>query len=436
MAAAGNPILDRLEQLAAQWAVFADKPDARILCWLVEPDEHAMVDVFVAVEDDEHAGQTEDLFVPMRAPFTPGRYGLDLLREFIEKAAALHAGLDDATTPVWRAPPAAPNAPDPLPLLQACQSFIDHYKLPGVLALVLTPAEIAELTAFRQWLELVARTGLPKLPKLRLVVLDDKDTPSLTPLVQAQPNRVVAVPADLDMPSARLEISENAGNLDMPGGQFRHQFVQMTNALGRQDLATADRHAQAALEITTARGWFALAVPIHLAMGASLAATGKIEDASRRYASAEASAASGEKAGDPVCIKLRVQARMCRGSLLIHAGAWQLAATLFAETLPLARATKDPGMIIDCYRLASFCLEQGKQYKPAWQQGVDGLAFARTVDKETLVTTTLAYLGESLARLCKHSQLSGSWKRIEQELVNLLGPEWRPTAHLPRGTAT
>jgi hypothetical protein len=436
MAAAGNPILDRLEQLAAQWAVFADKPDARILCWLVDPDEHAMVDAFVAVEDDEHAGQTADLFVPLQATFAPGRYGAALLREFIEKAAALHAGLDDATTPAWRPPAAAPNAPEPLPLLQACQSFIDHYKLPGLLALVLTPAEIADQAAFRQWLESIARTGLPKLPKLRLVVLDDKKAPALTALVQAEPDRVVAVPADLDMPSARLEISENAGNLEMPGGQFRHRFVQMSNALGKQDLVAADQHAQAALNITTAQGWFALAVPIHLAMGASLAATGRIEDANGRYASAEASAASGESAGDPVCTKLRVQARMCRGSLLIHAAAWQLAASLFAETLPMAQATKEPGMIIDCYRLASFCLEQSKQYQPAWQQGVNGLAFARTVDKAALATTTVAYLGESLARLCKRSQFSGSWKRIEQELVNLLGPKWRPTAHLPRGAAT
>ena len=35
---------------------------------------------------------------------------------------------------------------------------------------------------------------------------------------------------------------------------------------------------------------------------------------------AETSAAEGEKAGDPVCGKLRVQARLCRGTLSIHAG--------------------------------------------------------------------------------------------------------------------
>jgi len=435
MSPATNPITLRLEQLSGQWWEFADKPDARVLCWLVEPDEYAMVNAFVAVEDDDRVGQTEDLFVPLAAAFVPGRYGDDLLREFQEKASALYAGLDDASVPAWQPPRAAANAPDPRPFLQACQSFIEHYKLPGLLAIVLTPSEIADRAAFGQWLDLLTRTALPRISKLRLVVLDDKRAPSLGALVQAQPERVVAIPADLDMPAARLEISEEAGNLDKPGGQFRHQFVQMTNALGKGDLAVAETHSQAALDITAAQGWHALAVPIHLAMGASLAAAGKVEPANRRYLGAETSAAAGEKAGDPVCTKLRVQARFCRGSLLIHAAAWQMAAALYTDTLPMALVTKDPGMLIDCYRLASFCLEQGKQYQPAWQQGVDGLAFARTVDKAALAATTLPYLGESLSRLCKESQLSGSWKRIEQELVALLGPKWRPTAHLPAGDA-
>ena len=436
MAAPGNPIVDRLEQLSDQWTDFVDKPDARVLCWLLDPDEHTMVDAFVAMEDDDRVGQTQDLFVPLHAPFAPGRYGAALLAEFAEKATALHEGLDDPSAKPWQPPAIAPGAPDPLPLLAACQSFIDHYQLPGLMALVLNPSEISDVPAFLAWLDLVARTALPKMPKLRLVIRDDKKSPALATLAKAQPERAVEMPADLDMPAAREEISESAGNLDKPGGQFRHQFVLLTNALGKGDLATAEPHSQAALEITTAQGWHALAVPIHLAMGASLAAAGKVEPANRRYVSAETSAAEGEKAGDPVCTKLRVQARLCRGSLLIHAGAWQLAAALFAETVPLALATKDPGMIIDCYRLASFCQEQAKQFQPAWQHGIDGLAYARTVDKAALASTQLAYLGEGLARLCKGSQFSGSWKRIEQELIALLGPTWRPTAHLPKGAAT
>jgi len=436
MAATGKPILDRLEQLSGQWLDFAEKPDARVLVWLCEPDEHAMLDAFVGMEDDDRVGQTEDLFVPLQASFVPGRYGAALLAEFKEKAEALHAGLDDPGAKAWQPPPVAPNSPDPVPLLQACQTFIDHYQLPGLLVLVLNPAEIADVPAFRAWLDLVTRSALPKLAKLRLVVRDDRKAPALADLAKAQPERVVAVPADLDMAAARLEISENAGNLDKPGGQYRHQFVQMSNALGKQDLAAADAHGKAALDITAAQGWFALAVPIHLAMGASFAATGKTEEANRRYFGAEKAAADGEQAGDPNCGKLRVQARMCRGGLLIHAGAWQMAAALFAETVPLAVAIKDPGMIIDCHRLASFCQEQAKQYQPAWQHGVDGLAYARTVDKAALAHTQLPYLGLGLERVCKRSQFSGSWKRIEQELVALLGPEWRPNPQAAKGAAT
>lgn len=428
MASPGRPIVERLEQVASQWADFAEQPDARVLCWVLEPDEHAMIDAFVAVEDDPEASQTQDLFVPLKAPFVPGRYGTALLAEFTERATELHRGLEDSQRPAWQPPRAAGGAPDPLPFLQACQSFIEHYQLPGLLALVLNPQEIADVPAFVAWLDLVARTALPKLPKLRLVVRDEARAPALAPLVKAQPERVVAVPADLDMPAARLEISEDAGNLDTPGGQYRHAFVQMGNALGKPDLATADQQAKVALAITTAQGWHALAVPIHLAMGASLAGAGKNEEANRRYLAAETAAAEGEKAGDETCGKLRVQARLCRGTLLIHAGAWQLAATLYAETVPLAVAVKDPGMIIDCHRLASFCRERAEQWAPAWQHGVDGLAYARTVDKQALANTQLGYLGAGLERLCKRDQYSGAWKRIEQELAALLGPKWRPPA--------
>jgi hypothetical protein len=435
MPAAGKPIVDRLDQLAGQWLDFAGQAEARVLCWLCAPDELAMVDAFVGMEDDDRVGQTEDLFVPLQAPFVAARYGEGLLREFIERAGQLYAGLEDPNTPAWQPPPVAPRAQDPLPLLQACQSFIDHYKLPGRLVLYLTPSDVPDVGAFRAWLELVTRNALPKMPKLRLVLRDDRKSPALAPLVQALPNLVVAMPADLDMAGARLDISENAGNLDKPGGQFRHQFVQMSNAMGEPDLAAADQHGKAALEIAASQGWHALAIPIHLAMGAALAGAGKTEEANRRYVNAESAAVAGEQAGDPVCAKLRVQARMCRGGLLIHAGAWQMAAALYAETLPLAKAVNDPGMIIDCHRLASFSHEQAKQLQPAWQQGVDGLAYARTVEKKTLSTTTLGYLGVGLERLCKGSQWAGSWRRIEQELASLLGPQWRPAAAQPKGAA-
>jgi len=45
------------------------RPEARVLCWLCEPDEFAMIDAFVATEDEPDIARTEDLFVPLDAPF-------------------------------------------------------------------------------------------------------------------------------------------------------------------------------------------------------------------------------------------------------------------------------------------------------------------------------------------------------------------------------
>ena len=128
------------------------RPEARVLCWLCEPDEFAMIDAFVATEDEPDIARTEDLFVPLDAPFAAGRYGAALLAEFTEKAAALHAGLEDESVKPWEPPAVAPGAQDPQPFLQACQSFIEHYQLPGLLALYLTPpAEVSDMGALLAW---------------------------------------------------------------------------------------------------------------------------------------------------------------------------------------------------------------------------------------------------------------------------------------------
>lgn len=426
-----NPVSRRLDQLRQQWMDFAERPEARVLCWRLAPDEYSMVSAMLAAEDDAGAAELLDVFVPLSTPFVTGEYGEGLLKEFKEKAEALHEGLEDPSVPRWQppAPPSAPgaaNAPEATGLWSDCASFIEHYQLPSLLVLVLTPTKVDDVAAFRLWLGDAARTSLPGLPKLRLVVVDDAQAPALEELERASPDRVVVTVAELDMAGARREVSVAAGNLDTPGGRFRHYFVRMTNALGAQDMAAAEKCSQAALAIAEAQGWHALAVPIHLAMGASLAATKRVELASQRYLDAEVAAAAGEKAGDASCPKLRVQARLCRGSLLILQSAWGPAATLFDETRAMAEALREPGMVIDCYRLASFALEQGKQLLPAWQKGMDGLAYAKTQEKDALASTTLSYLGMGLSRIGRQKEFASAWKRAESDLVSLLGPDWRP----------
>jgi hypothetical protein len=433
MAAAKNPIQRRLTLVNDEWVEFAELPDARVLCLQVTPDEAPMFDAFVAVES-EPSGQLPDLFIRLLAPFDSlTSYGFALSVEFCKQAEALHEGLESPETPPWAPPRPERGEADVALLVRSCSSFSQHYALPGHLALVLQPAAVSAPTAFQSWLQ---RLALAAPANVRAVVLDDAREPELTPLAKAEPVRVVAKPLDLDMPGARLEISQEAGGLDTPGGQFRHLFVKLANALGEGKLPEALGFGQAALAIAGAQSWFALAVPVHFALGAALAGVGRGPEANERYLLAEAAATRGEEAGDATCTKLRAQARMVRGGLLISQQQFPLAAQLFTDTLPVASAAQDPRMVLDCYRLASFAHEQNRAYDKAWQSGVDGLTYAKGLDAETRQTSSLAYLGEGLMRLTKQADYSSSSLRIEREMVALLGrTDWRPAPPATQGAA-
>jgi hypothetical protein len=425
-----NPVEKRLGLVHDEWVEFSALPNARVLCLLVTPDEVPMVDAFVAIESDAGAGTLPDLFVRLTSAFeaaTP--YGFALCGEFLPIAQAMHQGLEDPATAAWT-PPRANRGEDDVSLwVRTCASFAQHYAIPDQFACVLLPNAVADFAAFQHWLQRFAQQAPPKL---RAIVLDDAKGPSLTPLVKAEPVRVIAKPLDLDMPGARLELSQEAGGLDTPGGQFRHLFVKMSNALGAMKLAEAEAFGAQALAITEAQSWFALAVPIHFALGAANAGAGQAAAANERYVKAERAAIEGEKAGDPTCIRLKAQARMARGGLLVGIGQYLAAAKLFTETVPLATAAQDPRMVLDCYRLTSFSYEQAQKYPDAWQAGIEGLGYAKQLDQETRQTSNLPYLGEGMLRIAARPEYNASL-RIEQEMVGLLGRrDWRPqTAQAP-----
>ena len=429
-----NPIERRIDRVSDQWTEFAELLDARLLCWLAKGDERPIVDAFIGVESDEEAGTMPDLFVRLGSPFTDTEpYGVALRGELWNNAEALRAGLSSPEMPPWSPPGWDGRESDTLLFVRTCASFIQHFRLPAHLGLLLEPADVSDIGAFQLWLQQAIAIAPANL---RFIMVDDATAPELAPLVRAEPVRVVARPLDLDMAGARLQLSQEAGNLDTPGGKFRHLFVKLTSALGERDITAALGYGQLALAITAAQGWFALAVPVHFALGAALSGSGRNEEANQHYGSAELAATQGERAGDAACTKLKPQARMVRGGLMINMRMYRLAAGLFEDTVPMATAAGDARMVLDCYRLASFSYEQDGQYDEAWKAGVDGLSYARNLDRETLDTSTFAYLGEGLMRLARRPEYSASGLRIEREIVGLLGrTDWRPTGRVPPGKA-
>lgn len=428
--AANEPIVRRLEVLSDLYGEFAANPDARVLRWLLQADEARMVEAFIAMEQDEQAGQHGDLLMTFTTPFeNPHGHGYllrgELVKAYREGKEAIEASGTDAN---WEPPTVKHEEPDIPFLLRTCESFRDHYSFPGNLVLVLRPDSVRDPEAYQLWIHRLA-TAAPN--NVRVMVLDLAPQPGYGELAGFDDKLVVTQEPALDMPAALEEVSRAGGNLDTPGGQYRHLFVQMGNALGEGELERALSLGEAALAIAVAQGWFHMLVPIHMALGTGLSAAGRHSEAMARYEAAELAAAKGETDGPeevkPVCPQMRLQARLGRGTALIAAGAWSLAAKLFEETAPLAEEQKNDRAVLDCYRLASFCWEQEGKLDEAWRLGLLGFDKARTLDRETLETSTFPYLGLGLMRLTESGPRRGLKQRMEEEIVAVAGRlDWRP----------
>ncbi len=389
-----------------------------------------MAETFLAMEADEQAGEHPDLFLTFEAPFANAReHGYFLRNELVTAFREGSAELEkDGVDVSWQPPTVRRNERDIPFLIRTCASFYEHLKLTRHLVLVLRPEAVVDPEAYQLWLH---QWAVEAPANQRALIFDDARAPAFVELCKADPKRVWARSPELNMPAAMEELSQAGGNLDTPGGQYRDLFVRMGTAFEKQDLTLASSLGDQALAIAASQGWFHMAVPIQFALGAALLGAGRAQEAIGRYAAAEKSAEAGETEGQeelrPTCKRLRMQARLGRGSALVAAKAWGMAAQLYEETATLAAELDDKRTQLDCHRLAAFSYEQGGKPDQAWRAGLPGLQVARDMDEETRNTSSFPYLGEGLMRLCQSGDRRGLAPRIEREIVGIAGTlEWRP----------
>ncbi|XOF33457.1 MAG: hypothetical protein ACL93V_15885 [Candidatus Electrothrix sp. YB6] len=425
-----EPIVRRLQLLSYEYMQFSKDKEARILCWRFQPDEVRMAEAFLAMEEDEQAGQTGDLFLQLQAAFNnSSAYGYSLRQELIdwygaEKENLAELGLDTD----WLPPQVGSSVQDITVLLDTLSSFLQHYAIQSRLVLVLRPKLIEQVEAYQRWL---CSFSLEAPEQIRILLFDNALTPGFSTLSSKKKQRIWIQEPELDMASALEELSVAGGNLDQPGGQYRHLFVKLTNALKEQDVKTALTLGDRAVKLAAAQSWFYLAVPVHMALAGGLSNAGQHNDAVARYQAAEAAAIQGETEGleeaRTSCPQLRLQARMGCGSAFIAANEWEHAAQQFTETAPLAAKLGDARVELDCHRLASFCYEQLGEQDKAFQAGSLGLKTARKMDQETLETSTFAYLGEAIMRLCQNGTYRDLASHTEQKIIEIAGTrDWRP----------
>ena len=422
-----NPIAERVDRLHDQWTLFAKNRDARLLRWVLEVDEVVVLDAWLTKEAHPDAAETPDVFLMLETPFTlPAQHGVALREAMRTSYEADKAALEQAgVAPVWQCPPYRQGTNDIEAFLEALESLrAAHGEGVEIIAVSLRPTQVIDAQAYALWLQRLSQAAPPHF---RFIVAEMRGTHAYAPLAQAEPKRVVTQTADLDMPGALEQISAEAGNLDTPGGQFRHIYVQMGSAAKKGDLVTADALGTAALAIAEQQGWAHLAGVVHFFMGSLLLQEGRNVDAYHRFVATDASGQKSEAAGDASGKKMRLQGRLAAGTALFQEKAYPQAARVYQETAPIAKEIDDKRAELDCWRLASYCYELAGDLRQAWATGAQGLQTAETADEETRRTSTLPYLGEGMLRLTNDPNL-GDAASIDKRMQGLLGPNWRPVA--------
>ncbi|WP_073562360.1 hypothetical protein [Archangium sp. Cb G35] len=418
----------RLDWLHDQWVEFAQKPQARLLRWVVEPDEVRMVEAWLKKEGDEQAGECPDLFLRFDVPFEqPEAYGF-ALRE------ALLSLVEESGEQVPVGDP-KPGQSGTAAFLSACSAlqrqYADDFE---VLALVLVPARVSSMKAWRQWLW----EALDSLnsPQVRMVVLDDAEARVLEPMAQQEAQRVWTAVAALDVLGALREVAQQAGQSNVPGARYRELLALLAGAAQRGDLMQVQRLGNEAVDVASAEGWHALTVAAHWAVAGSLLVAGKPQNAAERYQQAEAAAAEAEAGGQAHGAELRLKTRLALGSALIAGQQLSSAALVYEDTVPLARKLTDSHLELECWRMASFCHESLRALDEAWATGQQAWALGQTLESRARATSTLPYVAETLVRLSFARQGADAARRMESEADSLLGQDWRTHLQASGGQTT
>ena len=423
-----NPIEQRLKKLEGLWTEFIEQPAGRILRWLTDDDSVQMIQLFVDLQS-EPVSEIPELFIEFKAPFDqPAKYAASIVESLQAQYDANREEIvAEGIQSDWTCPPLS-NPITTKDLLITLESFQkSHETLTEHLAIVLWPETTKHAASWERWLTDLVSLGIPA--SIRVVVVDRKNYPALESLANAQPEKVVSIDPQLDMPAAYEQIVAAVPG-SSPGHDFRKYFVALTNAAGSGDLAKAESVAVKAIAIATKEQWFYLISAAQMALGAAYFAAGKLEDTIQCYRAANKAVAGKD---DVASKKLDVPTRMAEGSALIAAEKYGEAAKVFQNAAVVAagygeaEATSE----LECWRMAGWCHETNSQPAQGWDCGEKALAVGAKLEESAREMSTLPYVGQMMIRLADAGTQKKRKREIEDRMVKLLGPDW--TAALEQG---
>jgi hypothetical protein len=437
MADVSDPLFRRLRRLEGELRGFCEDPPARVLAWVLAPDEQRLFEGFLAFERERK--DSGRVLIVSGEPFRAREaHGLGLVRSLEAVARGRAAALTSADTYdiAWTAP-APPRElgrkrgappPDLVYLRDALLDF-QSYALDeaNTLILCLRPRQVENLGEYARWLSDLG--FLLAEHELRVVAVASSEENFGPALALANPQRVRVAVAGLEMATALEEVAALLADAEESSGRYRRSFLEASNALGAGNLAAALAPAERARQIARTENWSHLEFAVNQLLAGGALGLGDLKRAYVSFDDAERATHHDIRFGATWLSPALLQARLGKGAVALLGHAWKLGARLFAdEALPVARAMNDHKAEIECLRLAAYCEERAGDEVRARMYVEAALATGRTLPPVERQRTTLAHVGEARLRLARGLGQRAERAEIERAMAALLGKDWHELA--------
>jgi tetratricopeptide (TPR) repeat protein len=261
-------------------------------------------------------------------------------------------------------------------------SLMQHHPdvFPGIV-LVVQPDEVGDWAALEDWLDhlLRALASLPALSGRLRVVLPTVGPSRCARLAARRPDAVRVVHGRYAMQGLARELLAQSGERG-PGAEFRRLFVELTEAVSRDDAARLESRRAAALEVARARRWPDQAVVVHLLTASAYLKRRDYGGALTAYR--QAGGAAGQAIGQhhPAGHKLAVNALFGEASVQLMNGAHAHAAHCYERAAAAAALARDAVLGVEAWRMSALCWHRAGERDHALEAGFNALDAGRDID--------------------------------------------------------
>lgn len=419
-----NALSQRLEVLQSHYYTFHNDDKAKVLLWLIEADEYAMIEKFFDIESSIDAS-SPDLFIKFGAPFMSRfEYSNSLAAELNALVENYREEMGEKSVPIrWQLDKGSEAEQKTSKIfthnLSAFGKSLEDLET-NVLAF-LAPTEIRNFPKMETWLLEAIQEGIPG--NVRFMLVDFIENRVFNKLTD-QP-AVMAIQAKLEMAQAMKELASAAGS-DNPGTHFQIIFIDLTKAASKKDMGKVEIYANQAMEIAVAQGWLHLQVAVYMTVGSAWMQQKNNEKALKSFDAAIRLGENAKNLKEPVAGKLLSNALFAKAAVYVSIGNYENAATIYESVVPVTVEDKDHYMTMEACRMAGFCNERIKSLDKSYVNYQNAIEAAEQIEKEMLQDSTLHYVGTALLKINDErygDRTKAVW--IEEKMSSLLGATWK-----------